>query len=62
MNKSVEGAQAALADLKDGAVILIGGFGLSGLPENLLEALIQTSGLVVVGAEYSIETGVVEFL
>ena len=28
----------------------------------LLEQLIQTDGLVVVGAEYSLETGIVEFL
>jgi carbonic anhydrase len=27
----------------------------------VLEQLIQTNGLVVVGAEYSLETGVVEF-
>jgi carbonic anhydrase len=27
----------------------------------VLEQLIQTSGLLVVGAEYSLETGVVDF-
>src|SRR3972149_4133838 len=39
MNKTVRGAAEALSDLKDGMTLLIGGFGLSGLPENLLEAL-----------------------
>jgi carbonic anhydrase len=28
----------------------------------IIEGLIQTEGLLVVGAEYSLETGVVEFL
>ncbi len=41
MKKTVSGAAEAIADIKDGATILIGGFGLSGLPENLLAALIQ---------------------
>lgn len=41
MKKTVASADEALKDLRDGAVILIGGFGLSGLPENLLDALIK---------------------
>ena len=41
MNKTVQDARAALADLKDGATLCIGGFGLSGLPENLLTALFE---------------------
>lgn len=41
MNKTVSDARAAIGDIPDGAVILIGGFGLSGLPENLLTALIE---------------------
>jgi 3-oxoacid CoA-transferase subunit A len=39
MNKLVESADAAVADVKDGATIMVGGFGLSGNPENLILAL-----------------------
>ncbi|MBI5202448.1 MAG: CoA transferase subunit A [Elusimicrobia bacterium] len=39
MNKTVSGAKEALAGLKDGMTILCGGFGLSGLPENLMAAV-----------------------
>ncbi len=39
MNKVVESADAAVADVKDGATILVGGFGLCGNPENLIAAL-----------------------
>ncbi|MBI3548590.1 MAG: 3-oxoacid CoA-transferase subunit A [Elusimicrobia bacterium] len=41
ITKTVKDAKAALHDVFDGATILIGGFGLSGLPENLLGALIE---------------------
>jgi 3-oxoacid CoA-transferase subunit A len=39
MNKLVESADAAVADLRDGATIMVGGFGLCGNPENLIAAL-----------------------
>jgi 3-oxoacid CoA-transferase subunit A len=39
MNKLVESAAAAVADVKDGATIMVGGFGLCGNPENLILAL-----------------------
>jgi 3-oxoacid CoA-transferase subunit A len=39
MNKVVESADAAVAMIPDGATIMMGGFGLSGLPENLIKAL-----------------------
>jgi len=41
MNKVVKGAREALerAGVKDGSTILFGGFGLSGIPENLIVAL-----------------------
>jgi len=32
----------AIKDIKDGAVIMVGGFGLCGIPENLLLALVET--------------------
>ncbi|HVB98835.1 MAG TPA: 3-oxoacid CoA-transferase [Candidatus Dormibacteraeota bacterium] len=39
MNKCVSGADEAIRDLKDGATILMGGFGLCGIPENLVAAV-----------------------
>jgi len=39
VNKSVASAQEALSGLFDGASILLGGFGLCGIPENLIAAL-----------------------
>jgi 3-oxoacid CoA-transferase len=39
MDKRVANAEEAIRDLKDGATILVGGFGLSGVPENLIAAV-----------------------
>lgn len=39
MNKVVSHADEAIRDVFDGAVIMIGGFGLCGMPENLIRAL-----------------------
>jgi 3-oxoacid CoA-transferase subunit A len=39
MNKIVSSADAAVADIQDGATVMVGGFGLSGNPENLITAL-----------------------
>jgi 3-oxoacid CoA-transferase subunit A len=39
MDKTVASAAAAVADIPDGATVMIGGFGLSGNPENLIAAL-----------------------
>ena len=41
MNKVVANADVAIRDLQDGAVIMCGGFGLSGIPENLLSAIVR---------------------
>jgi 3-oxoacid CoA-transferase subunit A len=41
MNKVVENAEVAIADIKDGAVIMLGGFGLCGIPENCINALVK---------------------
>jgi 3-oxoacid CoA-transferase subunit A len=40
MNKVVASADEAIRDVSDGAVIMIGGFGLCGIPENLIRALV----------------------
>lgn len=42
MNKEVTNIQEAVADIKDGAVIAIGGFFAAGVPRSLLRALIET--------------------
>lgn len=39
MNKIVSGADAAVQDIHDGATIMLGGFGLCGIPENCINAL-----------------------
>ncbi len=41
MNKVVASADEAVADIPDGATIMLGGFGLCGIPENLVAALIR---------------------
>ena len=41
VNKIAESAAAAIADIKDGATILVGGFGTAGLPFALVDALIE---------------------
>jgi 3-oxoadipate CoA-transferase, alpha subunit len=40
INKIVPSVEKALEDVKDGAVVLIGGFGTSGIPNELIDALI----------------------
>ena len=41
MNKVYKNADEAIADISDGAVIMLGGFGLCGIPENCLTALVK---------------------
>ncbi len=41
MNKVVESADEAIRDLRDGATIMMGGFGLCGIPENLIQAILR---------------------
>jgi 3-oxoadipate CoA-transferase, alpha subunit len=40
INKLFDSPQAALADVTDGATVMIGGFGTAGLPNELIDALI----------------------
>jgi 3-oxoacid CoA-transferase subunit A len=39
MDKTIESADAAIKGLRDGMTILMGGFGLCGIPENLIAAV-----------------------
>jgi 3-oxoacid CoA-transferase subunit A len=39
LNKIVRNAHEAVADIQDGAIIMVGGFGLCGVPEDLIAAL-----------------------
>ncbi len=41
MNKVVESADAAVADIPEGATLMVGGFGLCGTPENLIAAMVR---------------------
>jgi 3-oxoacid CoA-transferase subunit A len=41
MNKVVANAAEAICDIPDGATIMVGGFGLCGIPENLIRALVR---------------------
>ncbi len=50
INKIVPSLEAAVADIRDGSTILIGGFGTAGMPSALMDALIAQGarGLTVV--------------
>src|SRR6266542_2277228 len=41
INKVVESAEHAVKDLPNGATLVVGGFGLCGIPENLIHALVK---------------------
>lgn len=41
INKVVKNADEAIHDIQDGAVLMLGGFGLCGIPENLIAALLK---------------------
>ena len=42
INKVVKNADAAVADIPNGATLMLGGFGLCGIPENSITALLKT--------------------
>ena len=50
MNKVYENAEKAIFDIRDNATIMLGGFGLCGIPENLISALVKrgTTGLTCI--------------
>lgn len=41
MNKTVADADAAIHDIADGMILMLGGFGLCGIPENTIAALVK---------------------
>src|SRR5271168_1819241 len=41
MNKVVSGADEAIRDIEDGMTLMLGGFGLCGIPENCITALVK---------------------
>jgi len=41
INKVVEGADEAIKDIPDNATLMLGGFGLCGIPENCIQALLK---------------------
>jgi 3-oxoacid CoA-transferase subunit A len=41
LNKIVNNAEEAIHDIHDGAIIMLGGFGLCGIPENSINALVK---------------------
>lgn len=41
INKVVQGPDEAIKDIQDNAVLMLGGFGLCGIPENCIQALLR---------------------
>src|SRR3954470_3534922 len=41
INKVVSGADEAIQDIADGSTLMLGGFGLCGIPENCIHALVK---------------------
>jgi len=41
MNKVVASAEEAIRDIQDGATLMVGGFGLCGVPEDLIQAVLR---------------------
>jgi len=58
VNKVFSNADAAVADVPDGARIMVGGFGLCGIPENLIEAIRRkgTKHLTVISNNAGVNT------
>lgn len=50
INKTVKNAQEAVADIPSNCMLMMGGFGLCGIPENCIKALLEKdiSGLTIV--------------
>src|SRR6195952_2391680 len=50
INKAVNNADEAVSDIPHGAILMLGGFGLSGIPENCIAAILKKgiSGLTCI--------------
>ena len=50
MNKVVKDAQEAIQNIKDKSILMVGGFGLCGIPENCITALVHSNvkGLICI--------------
>jgi 3-oxoacid CoA-transferase subunit A len=59
MNKVRASSDDAVADIPDGATIMVGGFGLCGIPENLIGALIRrkVTGLQTISNDMGVDAG-----
>ncbi|HEV2416826.1 MAG TPA: CoA transferase subunit A [Terriglobia bacterium] len=57
MNKVFSNADAAMADILDGASLMVGGFGLCGIPENLIAAMLRrgAKGLTIISNNAGID-------
>jgi 3-oxoacid CoA-transferase subunit A len=57
MDKTVASADEAVADLPEGATLMAGGFGLCGIPENLIAAIAKkgTKGLTIISNNCGID-------
>src|SRR5215831_20201297 len=57
MNKVIASSDEAVRDVTDGASIMIGGFGLCGIPENLIRALVRkgTRNLTIISNNAGID-------
>jgi 3-oxoacid CoA-transferase A subunit len=57
VNKVVRDAREAIADVQDGASIMLGGFGLCGIPEKLIAALREkgTKNLTIISNNAGID-------
>jgi len=42
IKRTIKDADTAVADIKDGMTLMVGGFGLCGIPENCISALVRT--------------------
>lgn len=65
MDKSVKNLQSAVAPITDGASVMIGGFGSSGIPFGLIDALLDhgATGLTVISNNAGAgETGIAKLL
>ena len=58
MAQFMDSADEAVADIQPGSKLLVGGFGLCGIPENLISALLKTSvtGLTVVSNNAGVDS------